>query len=57
MAKNKKRSRKKRKLKRDKETRQEHLIRTSKSRGGRAGMVITDKTKYNRKKKHKGDEE
>jgi len=53
MAKKKKRSRKKRKLKRDKETKLEHLIRISKSRGGRGSMIIKDKTKYDRKKDKK----
>jgi hypothetical protein len=38
-------------MKRDERT--ERLVNMGKSRGGRATLVIKDKSKYNRKQKHK----
>ena len=52
-----KRSRNKKLKKRLEETSEEMQLRLLKSRGGRRTLVIKDKTKYDRKNKHKQREE
>jgi hypothetical protein len=51
--KKKRRSRKKRKLERAKETMKEKMLRHPKGHGGRVTQVIKDKTKYDRNRDKK----